>query len=69
MLAKEGGATATLMTVLRSPVMSAAAGGAGGHAPTVCSVLVAVRQFSANDEICKEFADDGGKDLRNGGGA
>ena len=47
------------MHLLRSPVMSASAARGGGHAGTACAALVAVRQFAANDEICREFADDG----------
>jgi len=57
---QEGGASKALMHVLRSRVMSASSAGGGGHAGTARAVLTAVKQFSANDEICREFADDGG---------
>ncbi|GAX81213.1 hypothetical protein CEUSTIGMA_g8645.t1 [Chlamydomonas eustigma] len=70
-LAKEGGASATLMAVLRSPVMRANSapealsearqgGSSTSHAATVSGILAAVRQFAVNDEICREFAEEGG---------
>ncbi len=31
-----------------------------GSAPTVAAVLSTVRQLAANEEICKDFSDDGG---------
>jgi hypothetical protein len=35
-------------------------GGSTSHAATVSGILSAVRQFAVNDEICKEFAEEGG---------
>lgn len=51
-LAKEGRASAALMGTLRLEEVAA-------HPSTCSAVLTAIKQFAANDEICKEFLDDG----------
>jgi hypothetical protein len=52
-LAKEGKAAASFMAIIRHPSVV-------GDAATSASVLGAMRWFAANDEICKEFLEDGG---------
>ena len=52
-LAKEGKAAASFMAIIRHETVV-------GDAATCASVLGAIRWFAANDEICKEFLDDGG---------
>jgi hypothetical protein len=52
LLAKQHNALKVLLAVLRR---------VGGEQPQLCAALLAtVKQIAANEEICKEFSDDGG---------